>query len=233
MLTMMYRSTLRTLGSTLQDAFRSEIKHIGSMVISSPAFLDHIRFVGGEDGQESVSVFGDTWNEDKLLWNISELSDFDQWKSLPMSDNFAAIDELIASSSSKNAARISQALYDWLSDLAALVEALTAIKYHIHFQPTVLQQKPESHIYMSIAGPSGTHDPDGLLRKFITEHPRQDDEIWRQLEQLRSMPRPSSTITEESIAQSRNLQEALYEFWSQVRTLKAPMLKIAEDEYDE
>lgn len=186
------------------------------MIASSPAFHPHDKVIE-EQGIQIVKAIGNLWQRDPLLWNISGLNEFDHWQAIPMSFHFASIDEMLAKSSIKDAARVDQVLYDYLSDFAAIAEGLASLKYHSHFEPSTSYDMDAD-----LSTPMDFGESAGILQKCVTESAEEYDKIWAKLEELRNMPKPSSQITRRSVMQTEHLHKALDAFWRQVRDIKTP-----------
>lgn len=172
----------------------------------------------------------DLWQKDQLLWNIMELIDFNHSHSMPTSFYFNSIDEILASSSDTGAAGIDQVLYDYLSDLAAMTEALAAIKYHVGYMPSLTFDRVKDNKV-----PIEMGEETGLVAKGVTEHATGEDRIWAKIEQLRKLPEPSLEITEQSVSPTKELHQALNAVWLEVKKVKGPLLKdkVWGHEYDQ
>lgn len=187
---------------------------LGFMTTSSTAFYGQLIFKG-----RPVGAGEDFWKTDKLLWNITQRERLTELHHpVPMSFHFASIDEILENSTSKDAARIDQVLYDYLSDLAAITEALAAIKYHAHYEQTIAYSKS---VDLDFAEDSG--EDTGIEQKIATQDSSTNDRIWAKLERFRNLPKPSSKISEQSIADLRHLHNALGIFWQEVYLVKIPV----------
>lgn len=228
---MLSRQTLETLEDGVKGALLSEIIAFGWIVMSSTAFSGLIE-PQLDSKIKRVKIADDLWKHDKLLWNVTQLNELqDPLHPMPASFHFSAIDELLAGSSSKDSGRIDQALYDFLSDLAAIEEVLSALKYHSKYAYTAPAGATDVGL-MSLRGECAGVEP-----KLVTQNNKENDRLWKKLEQIRRLPKPSSKLTEEGIADSRFLQEALDAFWQEVHQAKVPSFHefsfITEETYTE
>lgn len=207
------------LESGLKAAFQCEENHLRELLVSWPAFRSHIS-LKAYPMLELITPERNLWQTDQLLWNIYELSKHNGFESAPRSFHFAFIDKILASCSRKGKGRVDQMLYDQISDMAAIDEALSAIKYHRSHTISPTSEDELEDFYMRWKAESVD-----IVPALVTWHRKGDAGLWAKLESFRNMPLPSARVTKEHISRMKDLHQALGNYWQEVRNVKESYLR--------
>lgn len=131
-----YDQALGALELMLVNQMHHKAKHLAAFIPQRPGFR-HLWQTGSPlSGQLSIRrnagfTVPEGFHKDPLDWCLMQLlGDPDGLRRFDQAMLFEFLNEHLANSSSTERARLDQALYDKLSDLAALYELLTAVRLH-------------------------------------------------------------------------------------------------------
>lgn len=168
------------------------------------------------------------WQTDQLLWNALELIDYAHPYSTSPSFHFAFIDDIITRSSSKDRGRIDNLLYMHLSDMAAMNEAISSIKYHRSHETTTIIEHEARY-----ALENWEKDRAGMRVRDLTWSEDGNPRLWAKLADFLAMPMPSKEVTAESISRIKALHGALDAYCHEVWEVKGYHLIAADVPKDE
>lgn len=112
--------------SDLEESLRAELESMISCIESK----NHVTFQSNRRTSVANGSTNDMTN-DPLFWNLRELSNSTgRIHGGGLSFHISCVDDILCTATDKERSRVSQSLYDLLSDVAATGEVLHAINYH-------------------------------------------------------------------------------------------------------
>ena len=123
-----YETAVSCFESAVKEEFSAQSKHISTLILCSKDFRD---LCTGMQGNMFVrNHLGiDMQTKDPLYYHIMELERYDEAMSILPAYHFSMLDDIFASSKA-DARRVDQLLFDVVSDMAAMDQALNAIRLH-------------------------------------------------------------------------------------------------------
>ena len=213
-----YDTELTELETTLKASFHTIVTNLGCLVAELPAFRQH--FSLNPSGQVQINTSKQAlFSTDQLFWNLAQLNGYDNEFARPPSFHLAFIDELLSQDSGKRRARIDQVVYDLLSDLAAVDEALCAVRYHRGHEELPLKSKKGREITERAMSNRFTARITSCLRTHQAHH----GPLWNAIREFKDLPMPGRKISRATLTRNKDLHDGLAHFWEVVRT----QLKVA------
>jgi hypothetical protein len=127
-LTPRYGAELLRLEAFLKNVFHDMILRLMRLVKHLPTFDDYYR---REGNAVSLAISSrKAYHKDRLFWNLAELGMYDLPAHRSPSFHLDQIDSILSQSNGREKARIDQLVYDYLTEIAAVDEAISALKYH-------------------------------------------------------------------------------------------------------
>lgn len=200
--------------SDLEETLRADL---GGM-IRCIASKNHVAFQPKRRNAVPSGLVSDMTNEeifhaDPLFWNLKELSNSTgRIHGRGLSFHISCVDDILCKTTDKERSRVSQSLYDLLSDVAAIEEVLDAINYH----PSRKRSRWRSLHVTDDAKPSMS----SLLQaRFAMAFKSNSAGIGRIRElagSLLSLPLPSSNVPcVQDMVRAKALQSTLQQYWQE------------------
>lgn len=123
-----YANALRGLQYTLEIHFGALLASLRHRTANAGTFEYYFNRDSNGIVKSYVKDEDDIFEEDPLLWNLIGLKDYYHPLALDPSWHIAFIDDVLTSASPRERARIDTALYNHISDLAAMSDAVSAMK---------------------------------------------------------------------------------------------------------
>lgn len=211
-----YNQALGALELMLVNQMHHRAKHLAAFIPQRPGFrhLWHTESqVSGQFSVRRIAGFPVTegFYKDPLDWCLMQLlGDPDGLRRFDQAMLFEFLNEHLANSSSAEKARLDQALYDKLSDLAALYELLTAVRLH---RP--LSTNRDVDDVKRTEQRKGWRYLDAGAGDSMTSADRLP--LGRLLQHFDSLSVPSGKQDRVWIGQSERSRSALSAFWAKVR----------------
>jgi hypothetical protein len=208
-----YAAALTQMEAALTIQLANQIKDLRELFLIGPTYLHD--WQEREDGMwEPRMSTMDAWEKDKLFWCLDKLTaTIFESTSLPKSWYINFFEEQMKASNSKAKARVDAELYAYLSDIAAVDEALTALRYH----------RPQYGYELTFDESKKLTFNTRFTRWYGTLHDSrkecngQNPQLWEALEHFMKLPVPSNVSDRTSVGQYRKLHDNLKAFWKHVR----------------
>jgi hypothetical protein len=123
-----YDDGLRRLEAAVKRVYSRMAFTLQKMLQELPAFRCH--WPGEGSKFKLCRTSDEAFRLDPLFWHLLELTTNDRRGSQPASFHFDRVGNILSNGTPRNKARVNQALYDHIADMATVEEALSAIRYH-------------------------------------------------------------------------------------------------------
>ncbi|KAK3716364.1 hypothetical protein LTR37_006514 [Vermiconidia calcicola] len=167
------------------------------------------------DGKCHVAAKSEhTSRNDRLFWNLEMLAHYKEGYSNSPSFHLSAIDELM-SESEQERNRIDQVMYDHIGDIAAVNEALCAIRYH----PSRQWMSRVEDDAMQISGKLNSLKITNVTVHSLTgkRSPRKLEELLCAAQTLSKIQPPTASISRKNWKKRKEMHEALSDYWAVAR----------------
>lgn len=224
-----YEAVLELFEWQLKDQYNEQLRETQDQLTLMEKFSKHFSFTPSKNVDGHLQPIRNTtpeddWKNDPLFWSLAELGEHDHFGSLEPSFIFALIDDLIGSSLQQKdwESPMTQYLYDQISDMVAIHEALTSVRQHRPARRNIL--RPDQ-LGLDIRLPPNfdvRSSVDTWIANAAVQHVFDNhvDELYSRLNDILQIPAPSVKNTKEEnkdwLARSYH---ALAEFWSEVTRL--------------
>ena len=212
----MYDQALGALELMLVNQMHHQAKHLAAFIPQRSGFRHLWQTESRTPGQFSVRRTAgfpvtEGFYRDPLDWCLMQLlGDPDEVRRFDQAMLFEFLNEHLVNSPSAERARLDQALYDKLSDLAALYELLTAVRLHRplstnrDLDDVKRTEQRKGWKYLGAGAKESMTSADRLLRGTL-------------LQQFDDLPVPSGKQGRAWLEQSERSRSALSAFWAKVR----------------
>jgi hypothetical protein len=206
-----YGAELLRLEALLKRTFHDVVCRLIRLVQHLPAFTEYYR--RDANGLLRLRISSkDAYYRDPLFWNLIELGSYDMTNQRSASFHLDQIDSILSQSAGRDSARIDQLVYDYLSEIAAVDEALSAIKYHRFRQGLPVGAIEAGHICSKM----DIYQEYELLWRTQMCFDICADGIKQEIEELRALPLPSAILNMESLKRTFELQAQLKAMWKRL-----------------
>ncbi|KAK3708897.1 hypothetical protein LTR37_011227 [Vermiconidia calcicola] len=208
-----YMETLTRIEAVFKLQFHSWTQALPRCLIDLPAFSHHFSRAG-EHTWHQLTKPERNIKDDRLFYCICELTKYDRIGSKNASNQFAVIDDILSRAAAKDKGRVDQALYDDLSDMAAVDEALSSLKYHRSRAPLARAIEESNRIGKYRLSVQAIRQVDSSLNINNMEHGR----LWNTISELRGFSKlPSKQMDQESLVRNQAQHDVLTRYWHEVR----------------
>lgn len=201
-----YEKALMNLEAALRCRFAEQAGTVSLHVANSPSFAHHFK------DRRQITIPKVAFDEDPLFWVIIELAAQNIDTNQTASWLFSFLDEHLSKASKKEKARIDQALYDHLADMAAVNEILSMIKYHKSYACLPKDRKLCERVYAD----DRLNSPFYVLDQHLY-HCFNYEEIHDALQQFMSLPLPVKGSSPMKLQQHKDLFEQFLKYWYSIR----------------
>ena len=214
-----YDDCLRSLYVVLMSQWKLQVEDLYNMVLRVSAFQHHFRRY--DDGTVDYKTSPEeAFRSDRLFWNVMKLIERNYNPIHKPAFHFAYVESLLANAPTAEKDNIDYVLYEQLSDLSTIDEALTILRSH----------RP----YMG--GPMSKEELDATRAKIgvqeYFESLRHNLGSWhnveplvKPLEEFLSLSLPSAKLNETSVSRFSDLHTSMCKFWHEVRLVRVLHLK--------
>ncbi|KAK3708895.1 hypothetical protein LTR37_011225 [Vermiconidia calcicola] len=209
-----YAIALRGFEANLRKAFESQADELRRLFARLPGFDRHATHTGGT-GFHVHTEPNVTFRTDPLFWNILSLCQYDFDLARPASFYLEFIGHILPDSDKQEACRVTQKLYDHLSDVAAIDDALSMIRYHRSYTLSSAAET-ETLIY--------TQTDSAYCHKMLYWYTKlacsvESERLWDKLCLFMDLPQPSVVLCRDNLKQVQGLHSALSAYWQQARVV--------------
>jgi hypothetical protein len=205
-----YDSVLYMFEGILRMRFRELCSELTNHIGNSSAFRHHFR------NNRQITDPEDAYRRDPLFWALVEIASQEIDVNRRASWRFGFIDEHLSNADSEEKARIHQALYDHLSDIAFVGEILTAIESHKYYSPLPPKSDMVKKIHDEIHSGTLSHTFLALLDSCVD-----DPEVFKTLRAFQRFSIPINISNRDKLTQNKKMHELCAKYW---RTVHAKML---------
>lgn len=200
-----YEDNLLAFESSLIMHFQTLVDELANLVGSNKSFRRYWR-----KGVQTLQ--GETaYRQDPLFFALAELGNQSGRNDRPPSWCFSFIDEHLAKASPEERARVDQPLYDHLSDMVVVDEALSGIRAHKSYGPLPPNSPVAEAIYEQIHGKSLSRLIEHLLASCA-----QDGQIQDTLQSFYKLPLPKKRSNVEMLKYNKTSKQAFTKYWDRV-----------------
>ncbi|KAK4543626.1 hypothetical protein LTR36_005271 [Oleoguttula mirabilis] len=210
-----YDDALSMMRSTLVGQFNTQTKDLFDIVTHVSTFQHH--FYRDESGRvKYLTSPAQALRTDKLFWNIMSLSDGNVVRTYKPAWHFAYIDDILANAPRREKERVDQTIYDQLSDMAAIDEALVVVESHGPYFTRI----PSIETNRAMRVKYGLQYHHDMLARLLNSWNDAEERLRAPLKELLVLPLPSAKVNGDSYVRTARLHEAVCKFWEEAARVR-------------
>lgn len=208
-----YSHALQLLRAELETLFETLVSDLRGLATLSPTFYQHYG-VDEDDNPVLRTKPEHAYCHGSLFWCIYQLHDYGEHNTLDPAFLLRCIEDSLLQSSKKGRIRIDQLLLDQLSDIASVIEVLSALTYH---RPGVFTTMTDQERLTFCE--AGKDWPDFAQRNtaITTTHRACSGSLYKPIGELLTVPVPTKLPTIDSVRHFDESHQLLCKMWTRLQ----------------